>query len=147
MEIAALVLSIISLLASSAIAIWQSVLSTKWNKINIQSTICEKIFDDFLISRIPQGRKFIKFDEHGKFTGGEKLNKVIVDMKKESLYFMYNDKAFYDSLEAKLTEIEDYITGLMGKQYDSINQPSIYNKLDKLINDVYDIIQQKKFKG
>ena len=147
MEKVALIFSIMSLATSISLTIWQIITTIKINKINLQSSVCEKIFDEFLITTIPQARKYIKFDCKGKFTGGEKINHVVVQMKKSSLYFMYNDKKFYTNLESKMTELEDYIASLMDKEFDSIKHAEIYNKIDELIKELYRLIENKKIKG
>lgn len=147
MEKTAIIISIVSLIATALIAIWQIITNININKINIKSNVCEKIFDEYLITKIPVARKFLKFDCKGKLTGWEKLNKTLVDMKLSSLYFKYNDKVFYEKLDSKLMELEDYIVSLIDKKYDSIKHPDIYNKIDEDIKIIYNLIDQKRIKG
>ena len=147
MEVAAIIISIVSLIATALIAIWQIITTININKINIKSNVCEKIFDEYLITKIPKARKFLVFDCKGMLTGWEKLNKVLVDMKVNSLYFRYNDKSFYEDLDSKLMNLEDYITSFIDKKLDSIKAVDVYNKIDNDIKEIYRIIEEKKIKG
>lgn len=42
MELAALIVSIISILISFAVTAWQIIITIKVNKINLKSSVCEK---------------------------------------------------------------------------------------------------------
>lgn len=147
MDKVAIIISIVSLIATILIAIWQIITTININKINIKSNVCEKIFDDYLISKIPSARKFLKFDCKGKLTGWEKLNKTLVDMKLSALYFKYNDKIFYENLDNKLMDLEDYITSLIDKKHDSTKHADIYIKIDEDIKAIYKLIDEKRIKG
>lgn len=147
MEICALILSIISFVATIIIAILQIRTSIKINNINLNSNICEKIFDEYLISKIPFYRRQLKFNGRGVLTGGVEFNEIIVEMKKNSLYFKYHDEKFYDKLTKKLTELEDYVTLLLEKIKDSTEQSQVFNEIDNKIKEIYSIINNKKIKG
>ena len=147
MEIAAFVISCISLISTIGLTIWEIINNVKTNAVNLQSVICEKVFDKFLIEDIPQARRFLKFDSKNNLTGGEKLNNVLVDIRNSSLYFRYNDRNFYDKLDEKLTELEDYLTNLMNKVHETTKHAEIYNKIDEMIKEIYLIIYNKKING
>lgn len=147
MELAALIVSIISILLSFAVTAWQIAISIKVNKINLKSSVCEKIFDNYLIQRIPDARRFISFDKMGKFVGADKLIETIKSLIKDSLYFRYNDRKFYDELTEKLENLENVIVDNMDKKIDNIKQNDLTNNIEKLIADVYEIIENKKVNG
>ena len=130
MEVGALVLSIVSLIATVLIAIWQICITIKINKINLNSNICEKIFDKYLIVDIPFNRRKLKFDCNEVLTGWDSFNKILVDMKRDSLYFKYNDEFFYNKLTNCLTELEDYITSQINKRIDSTEHSKIFDEIE-----------------
>lgn len=147
MEFAALIVSIISILLSFAVTAWQIIITIKVNKINLKSSVCEKIFDEYLIKEIPNARRFISFDKMGKFIGADKLVKTIKSLIKDSLYFRYNDRKFYDILIQKLEELENTIVNNIDKRIDNIKQNDLTNDIEKLIGEVYEIIENKKING
>lgn len=147
MELAALIVSIISILLSFAVTAWQIIITIKVNKINLKSSVCEKIFDEYLIKEIPNARRFISFDKMGKFIGADKLVKTIKSLIKDSLYFRYNDRKFYDILIQKLEELENTIVNNIDKRIDNIKQNDLTNDIEKLIGEVYEIIENKKING
>lgn len=147
MELAALIVSIISILISFAVTAWQIIITIKVNKINLKSSVCEKIFDEYLIKEIPNARRFISFDKMGKFIGADKLVKTIKSLIKDSLYFRYNDRKFYDILIQKLEELENTIVNNIDKRIDNIKQNDLTNDIEKLIGEVYEIIENKKING
>lgn len=147
MELAALIVSIISIFISFAVTAWQIIITIKVNKINLKSSVCEKIFDEYLIKEIPNARRFISFDKMGKFIGADKLVKTIKSLIKDSLYFRYNDRKFYDILIQKLEELENTIVNNIDKRIDNIKQNDLTNDIEKLIGDVYEIIENKKING
>lgn len=147
MEVGALVLSIVSLIATVLIAIWQICITIKINKINLNSNICEKIFDKYLIEDIPFNRRKLKFDCNEVLTGWDSFNKILVDMKRDSLFFKYNDEFFYNKLTNCLTELEDYITSKINKRIYSTEHSKIFDEIDEKIKNIYLIIDLKKIKG
>lgn len=147
MVIAAFVLSIISLVSTIGLTVWQIVLNKKINTINIKSSIYTTIFDDYLIYKIPQSRKLIQFDKDQKFIGGEELRKDLVDLLKDALYFRYNSKSFYDELEKSIQSLEDYLVTNMDKSFHSIKQGEILVNIDNMIQNLYKIIETKRISG
>lgn len=83
----------------------------------------------------------------GKFIGADKLVKTIKSLIKDSLYFRYNDRKFYDILIQKLEELENTIVNNIDKRIDNIKQNDLTNDIEKLIGEVYEIIENKKING
>ena len=83
----------------------------------------------------------------GKFVGADKLIETIKSLIKDSLYFRYNDRKFYDELTEKLENLENVIVDNMDKKIDNIKQNDLTNNIEKLIADVYEIIENKKVNG
>ena len=147
MEIAALIISIISIVASVIMTIWQIIITKHVNRINLNKNEFDLIFNDYLIKEIPQARKFLKFDEKNKITGINHIIETLHNMRKDSLYYNYNDKKFYDELEKKILELEDYLTNNSNTEYEGSRQTNILNHIDELIENIYSIINNKKIKG
>lgn len=147
MKIAAFILSIFSLIVSTTTTIWQIYSNTKNNRINLKSNVCEKIYDEYLIKKIPETRKFIQIDKEGNFIGAEQLKDTIVNMIKDSLYFRYNDESFFRSIEEKLQSLEDLLVDNINKKIDSIKYCDIINNIENKIREIYKLIEEKKIKG
>lgn len=147
MEIAALVLSILSLVMTIILTIWQTITTVKLNNINLKSQTCATIFDEFLIKNIPFARRALSFDAKDKLVGADKLKNVIVEMIKSSLYYKYNDKNFYDNLIKKLHELEDLLVKNHNKKVERENHNNLLNKIEELLEEIYKIIENKKIRG
>lgn len=143
----AIVVSLFSLLISILIAIWQLYVNIKINRVNLKSNVCKKVFEDYLIKKIPHARRLLKFDAEGKLTGVEELKNIIVDMIKDSLYYRYNDKSFYDELVKNLQELEDALIVGLDKSFDSVGQCDFNNRVEIILAEVYRIIENKTIKG
>ena len=89
----------------------------------------------------------MSFDEMGKFVGAGKMVETIKLLIKDSLYFRYNDRKFYDNLTKKLEELENILVENVDKQIDTIKQNDLTNKIEKLIVEVYEIVERKKMNG
>lgn len=147
MEITALVLSILSLIGTVLLTIWEIGTNIKINQINLKSNICEKIFDEYLIRLIPQARRYLDFDKNDKFVGAKELQNVLISMLKDALFFRYNDRKFYDALDAELQSLEDLLVNNMNKSVERIKQNDLLNNIEEKLKKIYDIIEQKKIKG
>ena len=147
MEIAALILSILSFIFSCIIAVYQIKITIKLNNINLKSSIYEKIFDKYLITEIPNARGYIKFDNKNYLTGEDKLKDVLVNMLNDSLYFRYYDKNFYNSLKSELQSLEDFLVKNVGKQIEEISQLDFLNEIEVFLSKIYKMIEEKKIKG
>ena len=147
MEEAALSISIVSIVASILMTFWQIEISKRVNRININKSIFDQIFDRYLIDEIPKNRRFLKFDKTNKLTGVKNIQETLHNLRKDSIYFHYRDKTFYDKIEGKILEIEDYLVNCTNDIYIGSEQSEVLNKTDALIGDLYKIIEDKKVKG
>jgi len=147
MEIAALVMSIISLLASIGLTIWQIITTNKNNRINIDKDAFNIIFNADLIKEIPQARKYIKFNAKNELTGIKILTQKLHGLLKDALYFNYHAKMFYDELDGKIQELDDYLTNNSMKKFEGSRQIKVLQCVDSLIEDLYSIIYKKKTRG
>lgn len=147
MEIAAFIMSIIALIVSIVISFVEIRNSNKINKINLDSEYINEIFKNYLLIEIPQKRKFIKFDGKGKLTGISEIKQVLNNMLKDSLYFRFADKSFYDTLKTIISNLEDFLVEKNSKVFESTEHAELLSYIDKSIEDIYSTIEKKKIKG
>ena len=147
MELAALIISIISIVASVIMTVWQLVITKQINRINLSKNEFDLIFSKYLITEIPRSRKYLKFDQKNKITGINYLINTLHELRKDSLYFNYHNKKFYNELEKKILELEDYLITNSNIKYEGSRQTNMLNNVDKMIEDLYSIINNKKIKG
>lgn len=133
METLTLICSAIAIIIS-VIAIYQT---KSINNINLSASYYSKIFDLYLIERIPETRQYLWFDSEGKLTHINKLSEVLADLKKDALYFKYNNPNFYDELCKRTDFLEDYIMELANESTDASIQEEKKNKISVLIEDIY----------
>ena len=133
MEILSLICSVIAIIIS-VIATYQT---KSINSINLSASYYSKIFDLYFIERIPEAWQFLWFDSKGKLTYINELSEVLTDLKKDALYFKYNNPNFYEELCKKTDALEDYIMELANKSTDASMQEEKKNGISALIENIY----------
>lgn len=140
----AIVVSIISIIVSAITAFVAYRQNVKLNRINMKARYYEKIFDEYLIKKIPQARKYLRFDNNNRLVDSQQLSEALSALLNDSLYFKYDDREFYKKLKQFIQEIEDYVLECGNSVYEQEEQAQVYieiqNKLEKLyryINDNY----------
>lgn len=128
----ALIISIISIIITYK-------QNQKLSALNMQSRYYEKIFDEYLINKIPKGRKYLKYLDDGSFTGANKLIDTLSDLKNESLYFKYHNEEFYDDLVNLIETLEKILTDFSNSS--EKDQDRQYKNLDKIKSKIVDIYQ------
>lgn len=141
MEVIGLIISILAISISVATALFEYIWNKKINVINLEADLHKSIYTDFLVKKIPEARSYIVYsDEQLKET--DKLIETLNDMRRASLFYKYEDKAFYDNLTCKLQELENKLvkkTGIMSNDEFS----SFHTSINSDISDIYDIIMNK----
>lgn len=139
----AIVVSVISIIVSAIAAHVANKQNLRLNRINMKARYYEKIFDEYLIRKIPQARKYLRFDKN-RLVDSQQLSDVLSTLLNDSLYFKYDDKEFYQKLRHMIQEIEDYVLECGNRTYEQEDQAEVYieiqRKLEKLyryINDNY----------
>lgn len=139
----AIIVSIISIIVSAITAFVAYRQNVKLNRINMKARYYEKIFDEYLIKKIPQARKYLRFDKN-RLVDSQQLSEALSALLNDSLYFKYDDREFYKKLKQLIQEIEDYVLECGNSVYEPEEQAQVYieiqNKLEKLyryINDNY----------
>ena len=134
---------VISLIAlGCSIYIWKKTDNTQklMNNVNLESVIYLEIFKDFLIKTIPTARNEIYIDIDGKICEYTKLIDVLIDLKKQAIYFNYRYLSFYEELVLKANEIENIIVEATSKKFVSIEKEKKLKEIDDKIMQLYEHI-------
>lgn len=146
MDIAAFILSIISLIASVLVAFYEIYENRKLNNISLEAEYFDSLFKDYLLKEIPIKRKKIRFDMDSKLADADELIDVLNSIRHNSLYFQYADKEFYNNLKDALQGLEDFIVDSQNKAIIGEDQTDFFKKMQEKIEKIYDIML-KKYKG
>ena len=100
----ALILSVISI-GISFVTLWQD---RKMNSINLQADYYKKVFEEYLMVRIPEAVRMLSFDEEGKLCESyKKTNEILIEMLDKCAYFAYANNSFYEELRKIVTDIDE----------------------------------------
>lgn len=144
MEVAAFVLSIISILASIGLTIWQIIENRKINDISIESEYFDYLFKELLLKEIPKSRAQISFDMNSQLINTEALITTLNQIRHSALYFQYTDREFFNQLKTALMDLEDYLVKSDGKQMVGEEQTEFFNNIKEGIIKIYDIMKKKQ---
>ncbi len=147
MEMAALIVSILAIVISIIVAIWQGIHENRINRTELESLYHQEIFKDYLISKIPDSRRYLKFKDDGRLDETNKLCNTLQEMVFSSLYFFYSDRAFYDGLSSACEELVDYLVQLSQQKLTKNNQDEAMEEIQSKIKAIYDHIGKKYLKG
>lgn len=139
MDIVSIVLSIIAIVISITVAILEYIRDYRINYVNLEAEYYKKIFETHLIDKIPTARKYISFNYRSKLVGVDNLINALQEMQKDSLYFLYNNKNFYDKLKKRAQKLEDYLVEKAndGEISNENEQREILNSINQYIEDLY----------
>ena len=130
-------------LALSCVAILMSILelvkNDEINKVNLQSVYYQQIFEDYLLNDIPRKITYIDFGDEGKLNEDyRQLTITLMEMLEKCLYFKFANKKFYDRLKDLISELDDELIIISGKQYENKYDREkalavIYNKISGIV--------------
>lgn len=106
--LASAVIAVISMLVTVVIFRLNYNQAKRISEITLKSNYYNKIFDAYLIEKIPAARKYIRF-QNDRLVDTNELVNVLTDMRRDALYFKYSNKSFYNKLKEITQKIEDYI--------------------------------------
>lgn len=98
LDIIAIIISVIAILASVICAVIAFIQNYKINKINMKAGYYNKIFDSYLIEKIPMSYRYLIFKDN-KLSDSDKISDVLSDLLKDILYFKCADRKFYEDIE------------------------------------------------
>ena len=137
--IIAIVLSALSIISSIICFIITFLQNKKINKINMNARIYSKIFDEFLIERIPKARTYLRF-ESNKLVDSDQLSDTLADLLNTILYFRYADKKFYELLHSQIQDIEDFVLECGNKQFVQEEQGRVFDQIQEKLEKLYKIV-------
>ena len=136
MDLGALIISIISLLASTVLGIWTLYQSNKTSKITLESEFLKEIYIDYLIRKIPNGRERITYNPESKNLNSiTELQKVLTSLRKDSLYFKFTDASYHEKLLTQISELENLLMTEHLSDQDSFIK--VYQQINKSIEEIY----------
>lgn len=143
MDIAAFILSIISMIVTAMIATYELLQNRKINDITLEAEYFDFLFKESMLRQIPLSRAKLVFDGNGKLTGTDELIDVLNSIRKDSIYFQYTDSNFYEKLKKQLQSIEDLLDKTADKIVVAEDQTKFFNELKKHIEILYDLMLKK----
>lgn len=143
MAVAALVVSIIAVIVALGVAVIQHQREIKINQTNLESIYFNEIYMKYLITKIPNARKYIYIDRDGNLRDTEKIIDELNNMRQDSLYYYYNDVGFYDKLKKTCQDLEDYLINTSTTPLTGEDQTEFFNKLKTKLQDIYLVINNK----
>ena len=147
MELTALIISILAFVLSICVAIAEAKRDYKITKITIEFEFYREIFKDHLIKKIPQARSYLRISPNGHILDAQPLINELNEIRRDSLYFLYNNKSFYLKLKKKLQELENYIVTSEGKKLIGEEQTLFLNSLQTQLKGIYEVISQECYKS
>lgn len=142
MELAALIVSIISLIGTIGIAIVQYFQNRRISQCSLEEEFFSEIYKDHLVNKLPEARKRMWVDKNKKLNDDTDLIDELNKIRQDSLYFMYNNEQFYNKLKAALQELEDF---LINSEEKSVEESSFFKEVQEKISTIYKIISDAKF--
>lgn len=146
LEIIAIVLSGISLLASIGIAGLEIYKNKKINDINLESEFSKDTVQLYLTKRFPEAVNEICFTGE-KLSQIDNLQNCLNTFRNELKYFRYCDIKFFEKLKKKLQTLEDYIVANEGKRFDADDQTVVQKKIVDSMTDIYKTVKKKYKNG
>ena len=148
LDIIAIIISVIAILASVICAVIAFIQNYKINKINMKAGYYNKIFDSYLIEKIPMSYRYMIFKDN-KLYDSDKISDVLSDLIKYIFYFKCADRKFYEVLKKSIEEIEDYILECGNRQFIQDEQGKVFENIQEKLENLYAIINNSyigKFK-
>lgn len=144
MDLAAIIISIISLITTIILATYDVYNSNKINKINLNSSFFLQFYNNYLIEKIPQSRNKLFFDNNGKITDYIELKEDVLNFLEQSICYRYLDNDYYNLLKEKVLNMEDYLLSVANNTgYSTSLQQQIYSEIDNKLRNIYDVAQRK----
>ncbi len=110
-------------------------------KLNFRNSYNYQIFSVYLLKKIPETAKHFRFvkGELSKIYK-EKMNRIILDLKKDIIFFKYKDKRFYEKIYLILLTLDDKLVEISGIKNNDENKEKAKNDFEKEIIRLYKAI-------
>lgn len=142
MEIAALCVSIISIIISCIVANIGYRKDYRLSRINIEVDFFREIYKEHLVYGIPRARMKMYIGQDKKIHDADDLITELNAIRKDSLFFKFKNNKFYNELINALRQLEDYIVNAEGGDFDSNDRAIFESNVELYISKIYEIITQ-----
>ena len=146
MDVAALIISILSLLVSIVFAALEIRNSKKINDINLEAELSKDIIKEYLTQKFPDAISKIHF-KGKKLTEIVPLQTALNGLRKELRFFKYCDNVFYTKLKAQTQQLEDYIVNNEGKLFNTDEHGEVMDEIRNQMTSIYALLNQKYKNG
>ena len=146
MDIIAIAISIISLIASIVLACKQTKSSFYINDINLEAELSKDTFKIYLTEKIPKAISNISFDGN-RLTNIDELQDALNSFRNDLVYFKYLDEVFYNDFKNAAQNLEDYIVKNEGKTVENTDIANILQEIVEKIKVLYAVCRVKYKRG
>lgn len=146
MELAALIISIISIAITVVFAIVQIINDKRLNDINLEAELSKEIFKEYLTLKFPDAISKISF-EGNKLSNIVDLQNELNSLRSSIKFFKYCDEKFFNEFKTKSQELEDYIVSNEGKIFRFEEQGTVTQTIIEKMSAIYGLIGQKYKNG
>lgn len=146
LEIIAIIVSLISLVVSCALALWEIWKNKKINDVNLEADLFKDVLKLYLTKLFPDAVSQLHF-ENDVLVGIENLQNTLIDFKNELKFFRYRDVSFFNNLQDKLQAVENYILEKVDEMYTYEEQDKIIIDVSLGMTDVYNLVGKKYKNG
>lgn len=130
------ILSIIAILISIGVPLFEHFSNRRINNINIDSHYYTVVYEKYLLIDIPENRMRIERLRSGEVEGREEFLEMLRNIRKKSLCFKFVNEDFYKILYGHIQNLEDEIIMLP----DNVSEEAyvqFIRKIDGIIYDIY----------
>lgn len=112
------------------------------NRINLEAHFFEIIYNEYLLEKLPNARNKVVYNNH-MVTGTEELVDVLNNIRRNSIFFKYRDKKFYDNVCNHLQNFEDELVKKSDRKLEEEQYIDFVKCLNNSLEEIYDIIITK----
>lgn len=134
-------ISVIALVVS-VVAIMQDRSGQKKSR---EFEIFKETYQTHLVQKLPAARAGVQVTQKGEITGVDQLTEELQAIRKDSLYFAYADKDFYEDLRQRLWRMEDYLV-LIDEPLVEEKRIDYEHEMESMLISIYECITKRFLK-
>lgn len=142
LSIWAIVISVIAIIVSIGTSIWQGFQERKRQDIDLKSIYYKDIYWEYLIKKLPAARELVGHNKsENRIVGTNTIIEELNNIRRDSLFFKFIDREFYDNICEKFQDLEDkYVSEdkMTQRKYEEFDK-----KVDEMLSEIYDMITLK----
>ena len=135
-----IIISALALVISTVHACFECWQMKRINDLSLKSKYYNDVFDEYLLNRIPGGRRYIRFNDAGKLVDVNELTRALDDMMNDALFFKFDNRNFYDELKNQVKKLQDYISVNCNKCTERDEQGKVYDAISNMIEEIYKLV-------